>query len=69
MLVGKRGAATTAISAARSDCVTVRGRDLAFDLMGKTTFTEFFEAPIGFFLASKGEEAIHHAVDASGEAS
>ena len=29
MTIGKRGAATTAISAARPDHVTVRGRDLA----------------------------------------
>jgi citrate synthase len=42
MMIGKRGAATTAISAARADRVTVRGRDLAADLMGETTFTEFF---------------------------
>ena len=41
MMIGKRGAATTAISAARPDHVTVRGRDLA-DLMGKTSFIEFF---------------------------
>ena len=41
MMIGKRGAATTAISAARPDQVTVRGRNLA-DLMGKTSFTEFF---------------------------
>ena len=41
MLIGKRGAATTAISSAASDRVTVRGRDLAQDLMGATTFTEF----------------------------
>jgi citrate synthase len=41
MMIGKRGAATTAISAARPDRVTVRGRDLA-DVMGKTSFTEFF---------------------------
>ncbi len=42
MLIGKRGAATTAISAARSDRITVRGRDLASDLMGKLSFSEFF---------------------------
>jgi citrate synthase len=42
MMIGKRGAATTAISAARPDRVTVRGSDLAADLMGKTSFTEFF---------------------------
>jgi citrate synthase len=41
MLIGKRGAASTAISAARSDRVTVRGRDLAQDLMGRVSFTEF----------------------------
>jgi citrate synthase len=41
MLIGKRGAATTAISSATSERVTVRGRDLAQDLMGRATFTEF----------------------------
>jgi citrate synthase len=41
MLIGKPGAAQTAISAASSDRVTVRGRDLANDLMGRTTFTEY----------------------------
>ena len=41
MLIGKRGAATTAISSAASDRVTVRGRNLAQELMGATTFTEF----------------------------
>ena len=42
MMIGKRGAATTAISAARPDRIAVRGRDLASDLMGKASFTEFF---------------------------
>ena len=42
MLIGKPGAATTAIAAAFSDRVSVRGRDLAADLMGRATFTEFF---------------------------
>jgi citrate synthase len=42
MMIGKRGAATTAISAARPDRVMIRGRDLASDLMGKVSFTEFF---------------------------
>jgi citrate synthase len=42
MLVGKRGAATTAISAGFADRVTVRGRDLATDLMGGVSFTEYF---------------------------
>jgi citrate synthase len=49
MLIGKRGAAATAISAASSDRVTVRGCDLAADLMGRATFTEFF------FLAATGQ--------------
>jgi citrate synthase len=48
MLIGKPGLATTAISAASSDKVSVRGRDLASDLMGGATFTEFF------FLAATG---------------
>lgn len=42
MLIGKPGAARTAIAAAASDRVTVRGRDLARGLMGHTTFTDFF---------------------------
>ncbi|HTR14977.1 MAG TPA: citryl-CoA lyase [Roseiarcus sp.] len=42
MLIGKPGAAKTAIAAALSDHVTVRGRDLANDLMGRVSFTEFF---------------------------
>lgn len=50
-MIGKRGAATTAISAARADRVTVRGRDLAADLMGKTSFSEFF------FLLATGRPA------------
>ena len=41
MLIGKPGAARTAISAASSDQITVRGRDLATDLMGSATFTDF----------------------------
>ena len=42
MMIGKRGAATTAISAATADRVSVRGRDLASDLMGGMGFTDFF---------------------------
>jgi citrate synthase len=42
MLIGKQGAAATAIAAATSDQVVVRGRDLASELMGRATFTEFF---------------------------
>jgi citrate synthase len=48
MLVGKPGVVKTAIAAAESDRVIVRGRDLADDLMGRATFTEFF------FLTSTG---------------
>jgi citrate synthase len=47
MLIGKRGAATTAVSTATPDRVTVRGRDLAHDVMGRLSFTEYF-----FFLAT-----------------
>jgi citrate synthase len=42
MMIGKRGAAKTAISAARPDKISVRGRDLSADLMGEASFTEFF---------------------------
>ncbi|MGA7199307.1 MAG: citryl-CoA lyase, partial [Roseiarcus sp.] len=42
MLIGKPGAATTAIAVATSDRVMVRGSDLARDLMGRVTFTDFF---------------------------
>jgi citrate synthase len=48
MLIGKPGAARTAIASASSERVMVRGRDLARELMGRTTFTEFF------FLAATG---------------
>ncbi|MGA8583149.1 MAG: citryl-CoA lyase [Roseiarcus sp.] len=41
MLIGKPGAARTAIAAASSDRVTVRGRDLVHDLMGRLTFTDY----------------------------
>jgi citrate synthase len=42
MLIGKAGTATTAISTADAASVTVRGRDLASDLMGRLSFTEYF---------------------------
>lgn len=42
MLIGKRGTATTAISSASADRITVRGQDLAGDLMGRIGFTEYF---------------------------
>jgi citrate synthase len=41
MLIGKPGAARTAIAAASSDRIIVRGRDLAADLMGRASFTEY----------------------------
>jgi citrate synthase len=41
MLIGKPGAARTAIAAASSDRVIVRGRDLANDLMGRVSFTDY----------------------------
>jgi citrate synthase len=47
MLIGKRGAASTAISSADAERIVVRGCDLASDLMGSASFTEFF-----FFLAT-----------------
>jgi len=42
VLIGKPGPAKTAIATADAASVTVRGRDLAGDLMGRLTFTEFF---------------------------
>ena len=42
MLIGKPGPALTAIATADAAGVTVRGRDLAGDLMGLLTFTDFF---------------------------
>lgn len=42
MLIGKAGPAVTSISTADADSVTVRGRDLCGDLMGRVSFTEYF---------------------------
>ena len=42
MLIGKPGPAKTAIATADAQSVRVRGRDLARDLMGRVTFTEYF---------------------------
>lgn len=42
MQIGKPGKATTGISTADADQVTVRGRNLAADLIGKSGFTEYF---------------------------
>jgi citrate synthase len=47
MMIGKRSAATTAISIGRPDAISIRGMDLARDLMGSASFTEFF-----FFLVA-----------------
>ena len=42
MLIGKPGTATTSISTADPASVTVRGKDLCSELMGRLTFTEYF---------------------------
>ena len=42
MMIGKRGRAVTSVSTADADSLTVRGRDLCGDLMGRLSFTEYF---------------------------
>lgn len=42
MLIGRPGRASTAISTADAASVTVRGRDLCRELMGRVSFTEYF---------------------------
>jgi citrate synthase len=42
MLIGKAGPATTAISTADAASITVRGRDLCSDLMGRLSFSAYF---------------------------
>ena len=42
MLIGKAGPATTSISTADAAGVTVRGRSLTADLMGRLTFSQYF---------------------------
>lgn len=42
MLIGKAGPATTSISTADAAGITVRGRDLCADLMGRLSFTSYF---------------------------
>ncbi len=42
MLIGKPGTAVTSVSTADADSITVRGRDLCSDLMGRLSFTEYF---------------------------
>ena len=49
-MIGKRGEAKTAIAAAEADRVVVRGRNLADDLIGATSFTEFY------FIISTGRD-------------
>jgi citrate synthase len=51
VLIGKPGEAKSALCTADADRILIRGRDLAGDLMGRVTFTEFF-----FFLMT-GKEA------------
>jgi citrate synthase len=42
MRIGKAGRPTTAISTADASSLTVRGRDLCGDLMGRVSFTDYF---------------------------
>ncbi|MGX1099161.1 citryl-CoA lyase [Amorphus sp. MBR-141] len=42
MLIGKHVDAVSGICTAAADSITVRGRDLCGDLMGRLTFTEYF---------------------------
>jgi citrate synthase len=42
MMIGKPGAARTAICTSDARSITVHGRDLCSELMGQMTFTEFF---------------------------
>jgi citrate synthase len=42
MMIGKAGAARTSICTADARSITVHGKDLCHDLMGKITFTDFF---------------------------
>ena len=43
MQIGKGGAPVSRISQAYPDRVEVRGRDLCGDLMGRLSFTEYFQ--------------------------
>lgn len=42
MLIGKAGPAVTSISTADAESLTVRGKDLCSDLMGRLSFTDYF---------------------------
>lgn len=50
MKIGKAGSPTTSISTADTETITVRGRDLTSDLMGRLSFTEYF------YLLTTGQE-------------
>ncbi|WMS41591.1 citryl-CoA lyase [Acuticoccus sp. MNP-M23] len=50
MMIGRAGPATTSISTADAASITVRGRDLCGDVMGRLTFTDYF------FLLVTGDE-------------
>jgi len=50
MMIGKHATATTAISTADAQSITVRGKDLCSDLMGRIGFTDYF------FLLMTGRE-------------
>jgi citrate synthase len=50
MMIGKAGEAITAISTADAESITVRGKDLTTDLMGRLSFTSYF------FLLATGKE-------------
>lgn len=50
MKIGKAGSPTTSISTADTQTITVRGRDLTSDLMGRMSFTEYF------YLLTTGQE-------------
>ena len=42
MLIGKQAKASSAIATADADSITIRGRDLCGDLMGRMSFTDYF---------------------------
>lgn len=42
MMIGKAGRAVTSVSTADASSITVRGKDLCGDLMGRLSFTEYF---------------------------
>jgi citrate synthase len=50
VLIGRPGEGKTAIASANAAGVTIRGRDLAGDLMGRVSFTDFF-----YFLVTGSE--------------